>query len=80
MTAYDEAVALVEHLSIAEQLALISHLSQRLSKTVTDGEPKTLSWEAFIERTAGSLADDPIERPPQPPLEEREMMEVTPRC
>jgi hypothetical protein len=29
----------------------------------------------FFERTYGALADDPIERPPQPPLEIRESFE-----
>lgn len=29
-------------------------------------------WLAFIERTAGSLADDPIDRPPQGDYELRE--------
>jgi hypothetical protein len=32
---------------------------------------RRMPWHAFIERTAGSLADDPITRPPQLPLEER---------
>ncbi len=29
----------------------------------------------FFERTYGALADDPIERPPQLPLEERDLIE-----
>jgi hypothetical protein len=32
-------------------------------------------WLAFIERTAGSLAEDPIERPPQGEYEVREPLE-----
>jgi hypothetical protein len=32
-------------------------------------------WLAFIDRTAGSLADDPIERPPQGDYEVREPIE-----
>ena len=31
--------------------------------------------EGFIERTYGCLADDPIERPPQLPLEVREALD-----
>jgi len=27
--------------------------------------------EGYFERTAGSFANEPLERPPQPPLEER---------
>ena len=29
-------------------------------------------WRTFLEETAGSLSDDPIERAPQPPIEERD--------
>ncbi len=32
-------------------------------------------WRAFITRTAGSLADDPIERPAQGDYEQREPIE-----
>jgi len=32
-------------------------------------------WHAFIEATAGSLADAPIQRWSQPPLEDREPLE-----
>jgi hypothetical protein len=32
-------------------------------------------WLAFIDRTAGSLADDPIERPPQGEYDVREPLE-----
>jgi hypothetical protein len=32
-------------------------------------------WEAFIDATYGSLADDPIERGEQPPLEVRDEIE-----
>ncbi|MBN1285343.1 MAG: type II toxin-antitoxin system VapC family toxin [Anaerolineae bacterium] len=28
-----------------------------------------MPWAEFVERTAGILVDDPIERPPQPPAE-----------
>lgn len=35
-----------------------------------------LGWpEGFFERTYGALADDPIERPPQLPLSERDEIE-----
>ena len=29
-------------------------------------------WSQFVDRTAGSLADDPIERPPQGEYEQRD--------
>ncbi len=37
--------------------------------------PKKRAWPSgYFERTAGSLADDPIERPPQGNYEEREKL------
>lgn len=38
-------------------------------------KPSPEDWEAFVNATYGSLADDPIERGEQPPLETRETME-----
>ena len=36
-------------------------------------EVDALGWPTgFFDRTYGALADDPIERPPQPPLETRD--------
>jgi hypothetical protein len=41
-----------------------------------DEEVDELGWPiGFFERTYGALADDPIERPPQPPLEVRDEIE-----
>ena len=44
-----------------------------------DAEPQAVDangWPTgFFNRTYGALADDPIERPPQLPLEEREHIE-----
>ncbi len=38
--------------------------------------PKKRAWPpGYFERTAGSLADDPMERPPQGDYEEREPLE-----
>jgi hypothetical protein len=39
-------------------------------------EVDELGWPiGFFDRTYGALADDPIERPPQPPLEKRDEIE-----
>jgi hypothetical protein len=38
-------------------------------------DEKQAEWLAFIEATAGSLADDPIERPPQSEYQIRDEME-----
>jgi hypothetical protein len=43
---------------------------------VTIKPKRSAKWpEGFIERTYGSLANDPIERPPQLPLEVRETLD-----
>lgn len=36
---------------------------------------QTVDWETFVRRTFGSLAHEPMERPEQPPLDERESIE-----
>lgn len=38
-------------------------------------EPAQEDWTAFVNRMYGALAHDPIERPPQLPLEERDVIE-----
>lgn len=43
--------------------------------TTSQHHAHTLSWEAFINQTYGSLADDPIERGDQGQYEIRESLE-----
>jgi hypothetical protein len=38
-------------------------------------EPQTEDWADFVNRMYGALADDPIERPEQLPLEVRDELE-----
>lgn len=41
--------------------------------TTSASNPEELGWPpGFFEQVYGSLRDDPIERPPQPELEERD--------
>jgi len=44
---------------------------------VYTAQPRTEQedWETFVNRTYGSLADDPIERPEQPPMDVRDEIE-----
>jgi len=49
-------------------------LMERLSMTLQADFIKQADWHAALRSTYGILADDPIERPPQPPLEEREII------
>ena len=56
--------------NVAEAIDLYIESLQARSKPVPEFEE--MPWHEFIERTAGILADDPIARPQQLPLEERE--------
>ncbi|NWG15181.1 MAG: hypothetical protein HXY41_00965 [Chloroflexi bacterium] len=62
-----------DKLPTAEKWHLVRHLLRSLEYEQTG--PGSSDWHEFIEQTAGILADDPIERPPQPPFEEREPLE-----
>jgi len=75
MDFYDEVVTLADRLSLAEKARLMEHLSSTLRHDLESLDFQRMSWHEFIEHTAGILADDPIERPPQLPLEEREPLE-----
>jgi hypothetical protein len=44
-------------------------------ETTPEGVDENGWPDGFFERTYGALADDPIERPPQPPLETRDILE-----
>ncbi len=72
MIAYQTVVELADQLPLAEKARLIEHLSAALRQTLEVEAYKHMDWHEFIELTAGSLADSPLERPAQPPLEERE--------
>lgn len=76
MVDYHDVAQLAEQLPTAEKARLIEHLRVLLRHEIeNDDDIQRLSWHDFIERTAGSLAATPIERPPQPPLETREPLE-----
>jgi hypothetical protein len=75
MTVYEEVVTLADRLSLAEKARLIEYLSAAMRQDLEVEAFRRLPWHEFIERTAGSLADNPIERPPQLPFEEREPLE-----
>ncbi len=75
MTDYDQVIVLAERLSLVERARLLEYLSTGLKQDLEQEAFQRMPWHEFIERTAGSLADDPIERPPQPPLEDREPLE-----
>ncbi|MBL8148041.1 MAG: hypothetical protein JNL34_16815 [Anaerolineae bacterium] len=72
MTIYDDAAALAEKLSSTDKVRLIERLSLLLRRDLVTDDWVHLPWADFVQRTAGSLADDPVERPPQLPFEDRE--------
>jgi hypothetical protein len=72
MTQYDEVVTLADQLPLVERARLLEHLSGTLKRDLDIEAFRRMPWTEFSERTSGSLANDPIERPPQLPLEARE--------
>lgn len=72
MTIYDDAAALAEKLSSADKVRLIERLRLLLRRDLVTDDWMRLPWADFVQQTAGSLASDPIERPPQLPYEDRE--------
>jgi hypothetical protein len=75
MTLYEEAITLADRLSVAEKVRLLEHVTGALKHDLEIEAFKRMPWQEFIDKTAGILADDPIERPEQLPLEDREPME-----
>ena len=72
---FEQLAAQVEQLSIQDKLRLMERLSVTLRRELEVEAFQRMPWPEFIDRTAGILADDPIERPPQLPMEEREPLE-----
>jgi hypothetical protein len=62
----------VERLPVAEKWRLVNHVLSSLERTQTQS---TSDWHQALRETYGILANDPIERPPQLPLQDREPIE-----
>lgn len=62
----------IDQLPHTEKWRLVTHILQSLEQ-----EPRQIEndWKQAIKATYGILADDPIERPPQLPLKNREPFE-----
>jgi hypothetical protein len=61
----------IDQLPTSEKWRLVNHILQ----TLEHEQRKSDNWQDKLKATYGILADDPIERPPQLPLEEREWSE-----
>ncbi|MBC7813992.1 MAG: hypothetical protein H7175_22755 [Burkholderiales bacterium] len=66
---------MADQLTLAEKAQLMEHLSIAMRHELEVEAFRRMPWHEFIDRTSGSLADDPIERPSQLPFEEREPLE-----
>jgi len=67
----DVLIQQVKTLSPTERLRLIEYVAVTLQSDLVDEE----DWHSKLQATYGILADEPVERLPQPPLEERDMLE-----
>lgn len=75
MTHYEELTQLAQQLTLAEKASFMEYLSASLKHDLEVEAFKRMPWEQFIDSTYGSLADDPIERGEQPPIEVRDEIE-----
>jgi hypothetical protein len=70
---YEKIATLAEALPSRDKVRLIRQLTRTLEQEYIAQIPDAPGWPpGFIERTYGSLADDPIERPSQGDFEERD--------
>lgn len=74
MINYYTVAEMADQLPLADKARLIEHLSAALRHDLEVEAYQRMPWHEFIEWTA--VADDPIERPLQPPMEEREPLEL----
>jgi hypothetical protein len=75
MTLLDNIIQLTDQLSLREKASLIEYISASIKRDVESEGFQRLPWHEFLERTAGILADDPMEIPEELPYEEREPLE-----
>jgi uncharacterized membrane protein YccC len=75
MIAYQNVVELADQLPLAEKARLIEHLSASMRHDLEVEAFRRMDWHEFIDRTAGSLADTPLQRGEQGEYEEREPLE-----
>jgi hypothetical protein len=70
-TAFEALFDQVQRLPLSQRLRMMELLAASLQNDVL----RRADWHDALRATYGILTDDPIERPPQPPLEEREPIE-----
>lgn len=74
----EHVYAQAQALSPLDQVRLVERLFaniERAMETLDNAQSEVArihAWQATVERTAGALANDPIERPPQGEYEQRD--------
>jgi hypothetical protein len=74
----EQVLAQAQALSSLDKVRLVERLFvsiERAIEALETTEPDSIrirAWQATVERTAGALASDPIERPPQGEYEQRD--------
>lgn len=74
----EQVFAQAQRLSTLDRVRLAERLFALIERDVqslTHAEAETArlrAWQATIDRTAGALAEDPLERPPQGDFEQRD--------
>ncbi len=67
-----EALSSLDKVRLAERLFASIERDMLASPNVESEAERIREWKATVERTAGALADDPIERAPQGEYERRD--------
>jgi len=71
----DHILEAISHLSDAQKWQLVKYLIEDLEPREATKTTEQQEWASFVNCMYGALADDPIERPPQLPLTERDAIE-----
>ncbi len=79
MNTYDQVIQLTNRMTLREKARLLEYLSTALRHDLDEAQSqpevesaRLRTWRATVEHTAGALANDPIERPPQGNYEQRD--------
>jgi hypothetical protein len=73
---YEQIEPFADELTHEDKVRLIEHLRLELEREHLAQSPEARGWPpGFFERTYGSLADDPMERPSQGDYEIRDEIE-----
>ncbi len=62
-SALTKALYAMHQLTLEEKVQLLEYLGRSLQHDIKREAYKDISWEEFLDKTCGSLADDPIELP-----------------